>query len=108
REHLCDERTILVPVLRGDLPRIERLLALLLRIHLFHSIFGACRRTAPKAFGVPRQMLRRDPNFFPSCAIASIFIVPTSNFSRVTTKTSPSFASSIICSASAIVWSSKQ
>src|SRR5213083_2737453 len=43
-----------------------------------------------------------------SCAIASIFIVPTSNFSRVTTKTSPSFALSIICSASAIVWSSKQ
>ena len=43
-----------------------------------------------------------------SCAIASIFIVPTSNFLRVTTKTSPSFALSIICSASAIVWSSKQ
>ena len=35
------------------------------------------------------QMLRRDPNFFPSCAIASILIVPTSNFSRVTTGTSP-------------------
>jgi hypothetical protein len=31
------------------------LLALLLRIDLFHSIFVACQRTAPKAFGVPRD-----------------------------------------------------
>src|SRR4029077_4614086 len=45
---------------------------------------------------------------FPDCAIASIFIVPTSNFSRVTTGTSPTFALSMICSASAIVWSSEQ
>src|SRR5437016_10741691 len=41
-----------------------------------------------------------------SCAIASIFTVPSSNFSRVTTGTSPTFALSIICSISATAWSS--
>jgi hypothetical protein len=47
------------------------------------------------------EVLFRSPSL--SCAIASRFVVPTSNFSRVTTGTSATFASSIICFASATV-----
>src|SRR5205823_9294465 len=89
--------------LRPTLRRSQRLRDLLITKWWSSGSNSRLWRSQSRDFGGAKRFL----HLF-SCAIASIFIVPTSNFSRVTTGTSPTFALSIICSASATVWSSKQ